>query len=172
MKNRALIITVMLCLTSAVVQPSLVQQDAPRKLPGEVIKLLFEDACKKGCSEEELALWKSKLKFESHDLNFDSVPELFLYIDHMDWCGAGSNCSYWVYQRSDAGYKLLVENKVLRVKDTDTNGYLDLASEIPMGFCDRNVQRLYVTPYKYDGEKYQAQKLRVECRAYTPKENY
>jgi hypothetical protein len=171
MKKSALILTVMLSSVSVLALASSTNQDPVLKLPDEAVKLLFEDTCRKGCSDEELALWKSNLKSELHDLNSDGVSELFLYIEHSDWCGAGANCSYWVYQKAEAGYKLLIKAKVLRVKDTVTNGYRDLSSETPMGFCDRNVQRLYVSTYKYNGRKYQAQKLQVECKAFTPKEN-
>jgi len=161
----------MLFLMSVVALASLTNQDGPVSLPDEAVKLLFEDTCQKGCSDEELALWKSNLKYKSHDLNSDGVSELFLYIDHSDWCGAGGNCSYWVFQKVGAGYKLLLEDKVLEVKDNATNGYRDLSSETPMGFCERNVSRIFATPYKHDGEKYQAHKMQVECRAFTPEEN-
>ena len=122
-------------------------------------------------SEEDLKILNNHLKYELHDLNNDGVSEFFLYIEHSDWCGAGSNCSYWIYRETMAGYKLLLEDKALRVRDNLTNGYRDLSSETPMGFCDKNIARLYVTPYKYDGEKYQAQKSLDECRAFKPKQN-
>ena len=122
-------------------------------------------------SESDLKILHENLKFERHDLNADGVLEYFLYIEHSDWCGAGSNCNYWVYQKNKAGYTLLADDAVLRVEDTTTNGYRDLASETPMGFCGRNIARLYVTPYKYDGKEYEAQELKVECRAFTPKGN-
>jgi hypothetical protein len=67
----------------------------------------------------------------------------------------------------------LLEDKVLRVKDTFTNGYRDLLSETKMGLCkDANnlvANNLYITPYKYDGKKYQEQKEQIECREFTSK---
>jgi hypothetical protein len=143
-------------------------QQAGTDLPSVVVKQLFEDICNKGCSDDEVAQWKSNLKYELHDLNDDGVPELFIYIEHSDWCGAGHNCSYWVFQKKRGGYILLLNDKELRVLDTSTNGYRDLASETPVGFCGKNVQRLFVTPYKYDGKKYQARPDRMDCKAFTP----
>ena len=160
----------MLFLISVVALAYLTNQETPLKLPEEAVKLLFEDTCRKGCSDEELALWKSNLKYELHDLNTDGVPELFLYIEHSDWCGAGSNCSYWVYQKNDGAFSLLLKEKVLRVKEMATNGYKDLASQVPMGFCGINVQRADVSLYKYDGERYQFVSRKYECIPFTPKE--
>ncbi len=54
-------------------------------------------------SEADLEILSKNLKYELHDLNDDGVQEFFLYIDHTDWCGAGGNCSYWVYQKTEAG---------------------------------------------------------------------
>jgi hypothetical protein len=122
-------------------------------------------------SEEDLEILNKHLKYELNDLNNDGIKEYFLYIDHNDWCGAGSNCSYWVYQKTDNGYKLHLADKVLRAKDTVTNGYRDLWSETPMGFCEPNVQRLDITAYKFDGKEYQAQERITECRAFKPRQS-
>lgn len=149
--------------------------DNTSEIPDDLIQKLIADINanenKFRLSKEDLEVLHNHLKSELHDLNDDKVSEIFLYIEHSDWCGAGGNCSYWVYQKTGAGYKLLLADKVLRVKDGVNNGYRDLASETPMGFCDKNIGRLNVTPYKYDGEKYAAQKSLVECRALKPKPN-
>lgn len=137
-------------------------------MPDEVVDLLLKRLCKNGCSAEEVARWKANLKFETHDLNGDAVTELFVFIDHSDWCGAGSNCDYWVFQKEERGFKIILNDKELRVKEGVTNGYHDLSSETPMGFCGRNVQRLDVTPYKFDGVEYRAQPQITNCRAFTP----
>jgi hypothetical protein len=108
------------------------------------------------------------LKHELHDLNNDGVDELFLYIEHSDWCGAGSNCSYWAYQKTNGSYKLLLEDKILRVRNTITNGYNDVSSESKMGSCQNGFQ-YSVTPYVFDGLEYKRQKSQSECRAYKRK---
>lgn len=168
MKNRMLILGLASLLLCGAVSASSAQEDVAHKLPEDVVRLLFKDLCRKGCSAEDVARWKSNLKFERHDLNRDAVPEFFVYIDHSDWCGAGSNCDYWIFQKNRRGYTLLLRDKELRVKTSASKGFLDLASETPMGFCDRNVQRLDVTPYRYDGKRYRARRWRTECRAFTP----
>ncbi|MBC7798959.1 MAG: hypothetical protein H7Z37_18975 [Pyrinomonadaceae bacterium] len=120
-------------------------------------------------SGSDLKILHKHLNLELHDLNGDGISEYFLYIQHSDWCGAGSNCTYWVYQKTAKGYVLLIEHSVLRVKETVTNGYRDLSSETPEGFCELYVQRVLATPYKFDGKKYVAEKTRVECHPYTLK---
>ena len=144
-----------------------------KKLPNNLVQQLIADINSNEnnfrLSGEELKVLHKELKFNMHDLNADGVLEYFLYIDHRDWCGAGANCSYWVYQKTANGYKLLVEDKVLRVKETVTNGYRDLSSETPMGFCERNVQRVSATQYKYNGEKYQAEESKYACQPVTSK---
>jgi hypothetical protein len=51
-------------------------------------------------SDTNLEVLYKNLKFELHDLNGDGVAEFFLFIEHSDWCGAGANCNYWVYQKT------------------------------------------------------------------------
>jgi hypothetical protein len=168
MKNRRLILALALLTFCGAAFNSFAGQKTPPQMPEEVVKLLFKDLCKKGCSAEEVARWKSNLKYELHDLNADAVPEFFVFIDHSDWCGAGSNCDYWIFQKKAHGYILLLNDKELRVKGVSSNGSRDLASETPMGFCALNVQRLDATLYKYDGKRYRVQSWRTECRAFTP----
>lgn len=151
------------------------QSNSKNNLPKDLVRQLIADINNNEnnfhLSYIDLKVLHKNLKFELHDLNADGVAEFFLYIEHSHWCGAGANCSYWVYQKTKDGFKLLIEEKVLRVKDTKTNGYRDLSSETPMGFCERNVQRLVVTPYKYNGKQYKAQQSKSECQPFTPKRN-
>ena len=163
-----LVLIATLFLVNEVTSTSSPKQAAGAGLPAKITRLLFQQLCEGGCSDEEVARWKSNLKFETHDLNADGVPEFFVFIEHSDWCGAGANCDYWIFQKKGRGYVLLLNDKVLRVKDGVSHGSRDLASEIPMGFCDRNVQRLDVTPYRFDGAEYRAQTRKTECRAFTP----
>lgn len=141
-------------------------EEPPFGISKTLVQQFFKELCVKGCTAEEVSLWTRNLKYELHDINGDSVPEFFLKIEHSDLCGAGSNCDYWMYQKVVGRYKLILNDKVLRIRETSSNGYRDLASETPMGFCGVRVQRLAVTLYKYDGEKYQAVSHKDECRAY------
>ena len=96
------------------------------------------------------------------------MPEFFVWIDHSDWCGAGANCDYWIFQKQAHGYVLLLNDKMLVMKATMSHGYHDLASATPMGFCSWSVQRLDVTPYKFDGKRYCAQPGRTDCQPFKP----
>jgi hypothetical protein len=163
-----LLVTAALLLSCGAASAYRPGQGAGPVLPAGVTRLLFKELCKGGCSGREVSRWKRGLKFEAHDLNADGAPEFFVYVEHGDWCGAGANCSYWVFQKRGRGYALLLNDKVLRVRGGVSHGYRDLASETPMGFCGRNVQRLDVTPYRFDGARYRAQPRETECRAFTP----
>src|SRR5215211_4108575 len=94
----------------------------PRRLPAKIVHLVLHDACtvtdskKVWCSTEERATYKRNLKFETKDLNGDSRPEFFVYIEHRDWCGIGFNCNYWVFRHQRNDYHLLVSDyPVMRV---------------------------------------------------------
>lgn len=152
-------------VTTQAAEAQAVQPGGP---PEAAVKSLFATVCDRGCSEEEVAGWRANLKSETHDLNGDGVVEVFLFIQHSDWCGAGANCDYWIFQKRGGGYALLLNDKNLRPGRNASHGYLDLTSEKPMGFCGKNVQRLSVTPYRFDGTRYAARRRRTECRPLTP----
>ena len=163
--SRFLLVPVILFLIGGVIIACTTRQSVHSQVPDEVVKLLFELTCTKGCSDEEVALWKTNLKSEMHDLNGDSVPEWFLYIDHSDWCGAGGRrCDYWVVQKGKDAYALILNSKELRVEEAVTNGYRDLTSVMPGGFdCDGDAQRVYITPYKFDGRRYVERPTLEDC---------
>jgi hypothetical protein len=70
-----------------------------------------------------------------------------------------------VYRKKDETFELMLEDKVLKPQKTVTNGYLDLSSETPMGYCKPKGWLLSVTRYKFDGKKYQKQNEgEEECR--------
>lgn len=153
--------------------PELISSPTPeiRAVPGiskDLVRRLIEDinANKNNfrLSAEDLEVVYENLKRELHDLNNDGLPEYFLYIDHSDWCGAGGNCTYWVYRKADGTFDLILEDKVLKPQNSVTNGYRDLWSESPMGFCEPYVWRIFVTRYKFDGIKYQKQGDEYDCR--------
>lgn len=135
---------------------------AAHQPPKSLVRLFFAELCSEGCSEEEKSDWRENFRWELHDLNKDSVPEYFLYIDDQAWCGAVGNCTYWIYQRTSGGYRLLVgafpKNEFddlpstrLYPLGTYTKGYCDLASDHRIG-PDERIR----TVYKYDGHKYKA----------------
>lgn len=162
--NACRIVTIYLCSACLF---TLVGQSTPKNIPPDLVQQLITDISDNEndfrLSSQHLRHLKKYLKFESKDLNGDAVLEFFLSIEHSDWCGAGSNCTSWVYQKRNGAYRLLLEARVLRVKDTVTNGFSDLASMTPMGFCSSNVQRMDVSFYQYDGKTYKLFSRKDEC---------
>jgi hypothetical protein len=167
MKNSRLMLLSILLLCCVTVVPLLSAQDVrPQvpEVPGELVKLFFKDLCPAEgaykCTDEDMALWKSRFEYKLHDLNGDNVPEYFLSIEHHDWCGAGSNCDNTVYMKTARGYKMLASDKVLKVLETRTNGYLDIESHFTMGACGlpdgESGWEFVVTSYKFNGKKYKA----------------
>jgi hypothetical protein len=175
MSSRKFILAFIVCLLYSMSLLVVAQRNSESRLPkhlvGQLIAYINNNKNNFRLSDADLKVLQKNLKFELHDLNSDGVSEIFLFIDHSDWCGAGANCSYWVYQKTTNGFRLLVEDKVLRLKETVTNGYRDLSSDTLMVFRERNVQRVSATPYNYTGEKYQAQESKYECQPFTPKGN-
>ncbi|HEX8846196.1 MAG TPA: hypothetical protein VF791_16225 [Pyrinomonadaceae bacterium] len=143
--------------------------EIPRELVEQLIKDINANRNNFRLSEKDLEILHKNLKYELRDLNGDSTQEFLLHIDHSDWCGAGGNCSYWVYQKLGGGYKLLLEDKGLNVRHKFTNGYRDIESRVPMGFCAINVQRFWVTLYKYYGGRYQSVSYADRCISFVPK---
>jgi hypothetical protein len=160
-----LILILLLCCVG-VVPPLPAQEVQPQapEVPGELIELFLKDLCPAGgaleCTDEDMARWKSRFEYKLHDLNGDKIPEYFLSIDHHDWCGAGSNCDHTVYMKTARGYKMLASDKVLKVLETRTNGYLDIESHFTMGACSlpdgAHGWEFVVTSYQFNGKKYKA----------------
>ena len=139
------------------------------QVPTDLVEWLIKDISKtQRLSSEVLEDLNKNLKCELHDLNGDGLPEFLLYIDSHFWCGAGTaNCNYWVVQKTPKGYKLLLDDKVIRVQDTVTNGYHDLASELTSG-CTQELfaKEIHVTIYRYDGKQYRAVRRHVGFRPF------
>jgi hypothetical protein len=161
-----LILILLLCCVG-VVPPLSAQEVRPQvpEVPAELVELFFKDLCPTDgikCTDDEMALWRSKFTYEAHDLNGDEIPEYFLFIDHHDWCGAGSNCGEHVYMKSGGGYKMLLSDVVLRVMKTRTRGFRDIESRFKMGACTlpdgKNGWEIIVTSYKFNGTEYKALK--------------
>jgi len=137
-------------------------------LPEQIITWIMNDVCSSGCSDENRATYRSNLRFELHDLNGDKNPEFFVYVNHPDWCGNHFNCGYYVFQRSPAGYRLLVSGyPALRITNSSTGGYRDLESRHNIGACrlakDVLGQDVFVSVLKFDGKEYKEIKLGNRC---------
>lgn len=77
--------------------------ETPQDLVQQLITHINANENNFSLSETDL----KNLKYELHDLNADETQEIFLYIEHSDWCGAGGgNCLYRAYQKTEEGYRL------------------------------------------------------------------
>jgi len=127
-----------------------------KRPPADLVKAFFAEICSKECSEKKIAQLRKNLRLELHDLNRDSVPEYFLYLDRADVCGAGgSYCYYLVYLKTNRGYELLAKGVKLSPLESYTNGYRDLVGN---NRSDLSIVPCYAdytsTTYKFDGQKY------------------
>jgi hypothetical protein len=139
-----------------------------RGLPRQLIAWVLKDACSGGCSQDQLADYRHHIKFELHDLNVDHIPELFVYIDHPDWCGNHFNCTYFVFQHAPNGYRLLASGySALHVTNTLTNGYLNLESRHDTGVCPLSDgtwgRDIYLSVLHYGGKEYKSTELGSRC---------
>jgi hypothetical protein len=152
------------CLYSAVRSPSLCHAQRS-KIPPDLVQKLFDDiqTDKFRLSEEDKKIIKENLHWRLQDINRDTIPEIFLFVNHMDWCGAGSNCNVWVYQKTKSGYKLLLEDNSLIATNVFTKGFRDIQSRVPIGFCSKEEYRFGVVTYKYDGKEYQSHSGETHC---------
>jgi hypothetical protein len=140
-----------------------------RRVPDHVIQAVLQDACSAGCSEKEMAEYRRRIKTEFHDLNADKVLELFVYIDHTEFCGVGFNCSFWIFQRRGNGHRLLLKDyPVVRTGKGVTKGYRDLESQGRMGGClfddGRFGREIYLTVFKWNGKEYRPRVVGAQCR--------
>ena len=149
-------------------QPVFGQKKPASQLPLQIVDWVLNDACSNGCTKAVRDEYKRNLHFERHDLNRDNSAEWFVYIEHRDWCGAGFNCQFWVFQRRPGRYRLLAQAEVIRAANSLTNGYRDLESQGRMGGCvlpDGSWGReIYLTIFKYDGAEYRPTTIGEQCR--------
>ena len=149
-------------------QPVFGQKKSVVRLPAQFVDWVLNDACSVGCTKAERDEYKANLRWELHDLDRDKRAEWFVYLDHSDWCGAGFNCQFWVFQRRGSRYRLLAQAEVIRAANSITNGYRDLESQgrlagcpLPDGSWGREI---YLTVFKYNGAEYRPTVIGEQCR--------
>ena len=155
----------LLCLFYVVVYPVPSWYGQNLKIPQRLVERLYKDIQSDTfhLSDEDKQIITKHLRIRFKDINGDSVPEVILTVNHQDWCGAGGNCNTWIYQETEGDYKLILEDSNLKVTDTFTNGYRDIVSKVPDGFCSKNEWRFDATTYKYDGKAYEFHSRECIC---------
>jgi hypothetical protein len=135
------------------------------EIPPDVVQTLFDDIQTDNCrlSEEDKKIIKKNLHWRLQDINRDKTAEIFLSVNHHDWCGAGGNCMVWVYQKTRTGYKLLLEDNSLVATNVFTKGFRDLQGRVSAGLCSLEENRFATLTYKYDGKEYQSHSGQTLC---------
>jgi len=93
-----------------------------RKLLTDALVLQFKDYAN---AQEKAANTGVKMV----DLNGDGTPEVICQARGVEVCSATGNCPLWVFEKTAAGYKLLLQGGAVQtftIQPTRTNGYLDL----------------------------------------------
>ncbi len=116
-----------------------------QQIPKEIVEQITADG-EGDCSDAKA------LKATWVDLNGDRIPEIIVKMENSCSCGAGANCTNWVYQKTDVGYVLLLERDSAAKLYSGTNsshGFKDLVSEHTMGASE-----IAVIVYKWDSYRY------------------
>lgn len=141
--NKSLALVILAC--SLPLLPLAQSPSAKVPIPKEIIEQLTADK-EDSCSDAK-ALTASRV-----DLNDDRIPEIIVRMENHCSCGAGANCTNWVYQKTEVGYVLLMEAESAAKLYPGTNsskGFKDLISEHTMGAGE-----IAVTIYQWDGYRY------------------
>ena len=110
------------------------QETPSAGVPSDLVQWLIKDIERAvRMSGEKLDDLNENLKCELHDLDGDGIPEFLLHVEYHFWCGAGTNCHFWMVQKTRTGYRLLLEDMCIQVRNTVSSGYNDLISEESMG---------------------------------------
>jgi hypothetical protein len=85
-------------------------------------------------------------------LNGNGAPEIATQPFGEHWCSPTGNCAFWLFQKSGAGYKLILEKGAAQgftVQPTRTNGFSDLVLTMHGSATEKD---LYV--YQFRGGQY------------------
>jgi hypothetical protein len=87
-------------------------------------------------SERELHLLAANTRIKLVDLNDDGIPEILAQAnDYKAGCGATGNCSFWVFQKTSAGFRKILDTRgpdgiggieVFTINPNRTEGYNEL----------------------------------------------
>ncbi|MFZ0641251.1 MAG: hypothetical protein WA020_05455 [Candidatus Acidiferrales bacterium] len=104
-------------------------------------------------SEADLLKAALDTRIKMIDLNGDGVPEVIAQGMGVADCGAVGNCSFWVFQKTRAGYKLLLDGggQTFTIQKRSTGGF----KEIVVAHHD-SAGESGLTVYRYIAGAYQS----------------
>jgi len=73
--------------------------------------------------------YAAKTRVKLIDLNGDGIPEAICQATNDESCSPTGNCSFWIYEKSGAGYKLILSNRAVQtftIQNSQASGYHDL----------------------------------------------
>jgi len=100
-------------------------------------------------SEKQLAEAALDTRIKMIDLNHDGTPEVVA--QGMAGCSPTGNCSFWVFEKTSRGYKLLLNGfgQTFTVQKASTNGFRDIVVAMQGSATDSGL-----TVYRYEDGKY------------------
>lgn len=100
-------------------------------------------------SEKQLAEAALDTRIKMIDLNHDGTPEVVA--QGMAGCSPTGNCSFWVFEKTPRGYKLLLNGfgQTFTVEKASTNGFRDIVVSTHDSAFDS-----MITVYRYKGGSY------------------
>jgi len=82
-------------------------------------------------SERQLYRVAARTRIAVRDLNGDGIPEILAQAGDWHACGATGNCLFWVLQKTEKGYRPLLDThggiEVMTIGLSRTNGFFDIA---------------------------------------------
>lgn len=100
-------------------------------------------SCKEGC--------KDFFNVEEFYLDNSGIPAYHISGTTLNWCGATGNCSHWIMQKIDNGFRIIFEENGTGIThlDTKTNGYYDISISFHMS-ATKTPETIYI----WNGSKY------------------
>lgn len=102
-------------------------------------------------SEKQLLSVAADTRIELIDLDGDRTPEVIAQSSGVETCGAVGNCLFWIFKKTNAGYRSILSDgaQVFSIEDTSTNGFRD----VTLGLHDSATEsRLF--PYRFSNGRY------------------
>jgi hypothetical protein len=98
-------------------------------------------------SPQQIRRLAEDTRIELVDLNGDGTPEVIAEANGLGPCGATGNCSWWIFQRTSGGYKLLLASsdrgevifEKIIVRPWSTNGFRDIVLGSHSSSTARNI---------------------------------
>jgi hypothetical protein len=102
-------------------------------------------------SEKQLLSVAADTRIELVDLDSDGTPEVLAQSSGMETCGAVGNCLFWIFKKTNTGYRTILSDgaQIFTIEDTSTEGFRD----VTLGVHDSASER-HLFPYRFSNGRY------------------